>query len=391
MLLKKHLTEEGVSRLRPPAEGQVDYFDTVQRNLVLRLNYGGSKVWRARHYIRRKDKHGRRVSVPTSHGLGSYPEMKLKEARLAAKKFLADPAAYLAKSDVGSFKEIAENFVTRYVVAEKQLLSKREIERCLAKYVYPRWQRRPFREIKRSDVALLLDEIADENGARQADAVLAIIRKMTNWYASRNDDYASPVVKGMARSENGSRERMLDDAELRALWAAASASGTFGAMVKVLLLCAQRRDKVVVTMKWEDLTESGVWEIASRAGEKSNAGSLRLPQAALDIIHAQPRLAGNPYVFAAGKGKGSFNSFSQRKDELDAKLGKKMRPWVLHDLRRTARSLMSRAGVQSDVAERVLGHAIPGVRGIYDRHSYADEKAAALQALADLVDPITAR
>src|SRR5262249_44928231 len=94
----------------------------------------------------------------------------------------------------------------------------------------------------------------------------------------------------------------------------------------------------------------------------------------------------NPHVFAVGGGKGVFNSFSQRKDELDGKIS--MPPWVIHDLRRTARSLMSRAGVRPDIAERVLGHAIPGVEGVYDRHSYADEKAAALPRLAAWVERI---
>jgi integrase len=67
-----------------------------------------------------------------------------------------------------------------------------------------------------------------------------------------------------------------------------------------------------------------------------------------------------------------------------------MPQWVLHDLRRAARSLMSRAGVASDIAERVLGHVIPGVRGVYDRHAYEAEKREALDALAALVDRILA-
>ena len=62
--------------------------------------------------------------------------------------------------------------------------------------------------------------------------------------------------------------------------------------------------------------------------------------------------------------------------------------WTLHDLRRTARSLMSRAGVSRDHAERVLGHRIAGVEGTYDRHSYVDEKAAVLDMLAKLIDQI---
>jgi integrase len=62
--------------------------------------------------------------------------------------------------------------------------------------------------------------------------------------------------------------------------------------------------------------------------------------------------------------------------------------WTLHDLRRTARSLMSRAGVRPDIAERGLGHVQPGVVGTYDRHSYRDEKAQASKMLAGLIENI---
>ena len=72
-------------------------------------------------------------------------------------------------------------------------------------------------------------------------------------------------------------------------------------------------------MRWDDIVD-GVWTIQNDEREKSNAGSLQLPKAVIDIIEAQPRIAGNPYVFAAGKGNGPLNSFSQRKDEIDAKL-----------------------------------------------------------------------
>ena len=379
---KKRLTEEGVAKLKPPATGHLDYFDAGMPGLVLRLNSGGSKTWCALHYLK-NSKDGKRVTVPTTRKLGRYPHLKLKEARDRARIFLADPQKALAQAGSGSFQEVAETFIKRHVAASK-LRSQPEIERCLKKYILPAWGQRLFREIKRGDVADLLDGIQDRHGARQADLVLAIIRKMGNWYAARTDDYVSPVVRGMRRS-NGTdrkRKRILDDDEIRALWNAAA--GTFGGLVKVLLLTAQRRDKVA-TMQWDDISDD-TWTIVSAEREKGNAGSLRLPPLVLAIIQDQPRIAGNPYVFP-GRGAGPFNSFAQRKDELDAKLSK-MAPWVIHDLRRTARSLMSKAGVQRDHAERVLGHAIPGVEGVYDRHRYDDEKAGALQRLADLIERI---
>jgi integrase len=75
----------------------------------------------------------------------------------------------------------------------------------------------------------------------------------------------------------------------------------------------------------------------------------------------------------------------------DAKKGAKVEPipnWTLHDLRRTAKTLMARAGVRPDISERVLGHVIAGVEGTYDRHSYEDEKRDALEKLAAMIERI---
>jgi integrase len=74
-----------------------------------------------------------------------------------------------------------------------------------------------------------------------------------------------------------------------------------------------------------------------------------------------------------------------------AKPGEKVKPlphWTLHDLRRTARTLMARAGVRPDISERVLGHVIQGVAAVYDRHDYEAEKRDALEKLAGLVERI---
>jgi integrase len=391
---KKALTEEGVRKLKPPATGkQIDYFDAHMPGLVLRVNYGGAKVWRALHYVKRLGKDGKQISMPTTYKLGRYPVLNLKQARAKAQQFLVDPQKALAQADAGSFKDVAENFLKRHVAANK-LRWQPEVERCLNKYVYPHWQHRPFQEIKRRDISDLLDMIEDKHGRRQAEIVLSIIRKITNWYATRNDDYISPVVRGMRPRNGAGRARILDDAEIRAVWNACGELGTFGALVKALLLTAQRTGKVCA-MQWDHVVD-GEWRIATEAREKANAGTLKLPQAVLDVIVARPRIEGNPHVFAGGargrrRGNSTappaFNSCPEGKRALDAKLPK-LPHWTLHDLRRTARSLMSRAGVRPDIAERVLGHAIPGVEGVYDRHSYSAEKADALQRLSELVETI---
>jgi integrase len=276
---------------------------------------------------------------------------------------------------------------------------KPEIRRQLDKYVYPKWGTTKFLDIRRGNVVALLDHIEDSASAAMADHVLATVRGIMTWYQSRHEDYVSPIVRGMRQNHTKkARARILSDNEIKRVWEAAGECGTFGALVKTLLLTAQRKDKVT-GMRWDDLA-NGEWTIRSEQREKGTAGSLQLPQLALAVIEEQAqqrRLANNPYVFAGSlrgrrrankpSGPPTLNSFSRAKRDLDAKLGD-VPGWVLHDLRRTARSLLSRAGVRPDISERVLGHSIRGVEQVYDRCSYRDEKADALNKLAGLIASI---
>jgi integrase len=251
------------------------------------------------------------------------------------------------------------------------------------------WGERPFTSIRRSDVAALLDKIEDAHGARQADLVLTIVRSIMFWHATRHDHYSPPIVRGMRRQnpKEHERERILTDDELRAIWQAAEVAGTFGALIRFLLLTAQRRTKVA-NLKWSQLSDDlYAWTVPQEPREKGGGGALVLPDMACAIIKAQQRLASNDHVFA-GRGGGGFCGFGASKKTFDAKLPQITERWTLHDLRRTARSLMARAGVRPEVAERVLGHAVGGVQGVYDRHRYDAEKADALRKLAALIDRI---
>jgi integrase len=319
--------------------------------------------------------------------LGTYPTMGVAAARDAAFEF--DPDAAIASTEAGTFKEIAERWVREYV-DEKQLRTKYEIERHLNVYVFPVWDKKLLFNIRRIDVNNLLDGIKTKHGKNQADAVLRTVSAVMNWYAVQDDRFNSPIVKGMNRDRRTmperSRTRILTDDEIRAVWSACVDLGVFGALVRMLLLTGQRLRKVA-DMKWEHI-EDRSWTIETEPREKGNAGKLRLPPLALEVLKGLPCIKGNPHVFPASLGKGPFNSFSRRKGELDEKLPKDMAPWVLHDLRRTARSLMARAGVKSDIGEHVLGHKLQGVLGVYNRHDYREEKADALVRLARLIEQI---
>ena len=365
-----------VANLKPKAKRYAEP-DPALPGHYLRVQPSGAKAFVAVA----RDPRGKQVW----HTIGSPSLFTLDDAREAARTSMRAIKEGVDHEPPESFEAVAAEWMKRHVDA-KGLRSKHEIQRHVGR-MHKAWVGRDFASIRRGDVAKLLDQIEDKNGTRQADYALAVIRGMSNWYATRHENYTSPVVKGMRRqgTKETARSRILDDDEIRAVWIVAEGNGTFGAILRTLLLTGQRLEKVAA-MRWQDVGVDGVWRIPAEAREKGNAGELVLPEIALEIIRAQPHFVDNPHVFA-GRGAGNFKSWSHSKRAFDAKLDG-IEPWVLHDLRRTARSLMSRAGIRPDIAERVMGHAIAGVEGVYDRHSYREEKAHALAALASLIENI---
>jgi integrase len=392
MARRKTLTDNGIKDLQPRNARYVEP-DPELRGHYVRVTPAGIKSFVVVARDPTKPQNNNQVWAT----LGETDKLRIADAREQAREVIKRIQAGLSsfaplppKPD--AFEAVARNWIVRHV--EKQgLRSKTEIERCLSRYVYPAWGHREFTEIKRSDVAKLLDSIEDNHGARQADLVLAIVRAIMNWYATRSNEYVNPIVKGMARSRPRKRERILSDEEIRTIWPILDTCGTFGAVFKLLLLTGQRCEKVA-TMKWRDISNDGVWTIASEAREKGNGGILALPQVARDIIESQARIEGNPYVFP-GRSDGPSNGFGPCKKALvrkiTAKLGASLPQWQMHDLRRTSKSLMMRTGVDRFHAERVLGHAIVGVEGVYDQHDYGQERKRALEKLAGEVNRIVER
>jgi integrase len=328
--------------------------------------------------------------------VGPCDAMTIEEARAKARTMLTRVRAGLpaieAKGE--TFDTVIADWRKRYVESKKLRTGDKMLS-LIDRHISTELRSRVFTEIHREDVTALLDKVEDENGAPVADKVLTVIGSIMSWYAVRHRDYVPPLVKGMRRTDPAKKERdrVLSDPELVAVWKAAEGNGTFGALVRMLLLTAQRLDKVL-TMKWTDISPMKwpsntppVWTLPTAPREKGNIGMVELPEMALAILDKLPRYASNPHVFA-GRGQRHMSASGMFKAKFDAKLPSDIPNWRLHDLRRTARSLMSRAGVSSEHAERVMGHAIGGVEGIYDRHAYADEKAEALNKLAALIDSI---
>jgi integrase len=302
--------------------------------------------------------------------------------------------------------DLLDEHVERYV-NKNQLRSAANIKSAFERLVKPRIGGKGVYELRRSDVVMMLDEIEDENGPVMADHTLASVRKAFNWYATRDDQFIPPIVSGMARTKptERARSRILADDEIRDLWEALDIIATetvktkpwlapYPRYVKVLLLTGARRDEVG-GMTWDEISNSGdVWTVPAARYKTKLDHEVPVTDVVRALIGTRDGHAGR-FVFNNG-GRAGFRTHAWAKKVLEAEIAKLRAArgappadrWTLHDLRRTARSLMSRARVPTDHAERAIGHVPAGVRRVYDRHQYTDEKRAALETLAALVERI---
>src|SRR5262245_57701445 len=361
MTRRHRLDDAGVAKLKAKGK-RYTHADPELPGHYVRVSTRGEKSF----VVVSRDKTGKQIWRTVG-----APPMPIDDARDKARKFIRG----LREASVDSFEGVAEQWFQRNVIKNKHR-SADQTRRILNQKIIPVLGDRDFNSIKRSDIARLLDGIEDNSGPRAADMTLTVIRQIMNWQAARDDNYNSPLVRGMSRDARTARSRILTDDEIRAIWAAASEYGSFGRLVQFGLLTAQRKEKLA-TMRWEQL-EGNVWMIPIEAREKGNGAELVLPPPALEVLG--PR--GQGFVFPTLEGN-AHSSWNVKKRTLDRRSG--VTGWTIHDLRRTARSLMSRAGVLPHIAEMVMGHVQGGVEGIYDRHRYVQEKGDALAKLSGLL------
>jgi integrase len=367
------------AKAQPGAERTL-YWDMSLPGFGLQVTASGHRSYVVQY---RAAGRSRRMSIDGVLGLAA--------ARKRARSLLGevahdrDPLAEKRKAaalERDTFHSVAEEY---FACEGEKMRSADHSHKVLERLVYKRLGKLPIATILRSDVVRLLDHIKAERGPVMANRTLAIVRRIMNWHAIRSDTFRSPIVRGMARSENGARARILDDDELRAVWRAAEAHpGPFGALVQFLLLTGARRSEAA-RMTWSELSNAGDWVLPA-ARNKVKVDLIRpLSPAAQAVLEPLPKIGRHGFVFTTD-GRHPIGGFSGFKHLFDKTCG--VTGWTLHDLRRTARSLMSRAGVNGEHGELCLGHVIGGVRGIYDRHKYHREKKKAYEKLAAQIERI---
>lgn len=408
--MHRKLLTPPVLEQRPPKSGRIEIRDSLSP-LILRLTAQGNRTFVVRARIKGQPQ-PIRITFPTPAHISVVEEARAWAVETVGKcRRGVDPRESKARAEASEkaaeetrvrnrFGTVADSFLEKYAARNR---SYEETRRIIDFYVRPCWENRQIGEITRPDVVARLDQIeAGEfkgkdgktyGGPVMADRVLAQLRKLMNWHATRDPDYISPIVKGMARTKprDRARTRVLSDDEIRLIWP--HLTGTYGGVLKTLFYTAQRVGEVS-QMQRSQIGADAIWSVPVEASKGKRPLFIPLTAQALSVIHAQPQIDGSDLVFGAERNPAKqVRNWSALKAELDARVrksngGEPLPNWTQHDIRRTCRTLMSRAGIRPDICERVLGHVIPGVAGVYDRHAYVDEKREALEALASLLGQI---
>jgi integrase len=246
------------------------------------------------------------------------------------------------------------------------------------------WPGRTLRSISKKDVIMLIDK-AMKRGPSAGVTAWKVAKAFFGWCESREDDYASPARSIRKPAKEKSRDRVLDDAEIKLTWEAAEAEGgPAGALVKLLILSGARRNEITELARQEIKTDA-----IELPGERTKNG----------LPHSIPLTAMMRRILDTLPGTGSFvlnGSDRPYGDHSGAKekVTPAIRPWTLHDLRRSFASGLQRLGVAPHIVELALNHrsgTFSGVAGIYQRHRYAKEVAEAFAAWSRHIETVTAK
>lgn len=386
------LTKQNVEALLvPPGKQYLFEWDEALPGFGIKVNAGGSRQWVAQY--RTADGRSQRLSI------GRFPVLSADEARKQAKTILlkaqtgSDPQAERQADRAAAavtFEVVADSYL-RSAQTKLKPGSYDQIQRHLKKNWAP-LANRPVNAIKRSDVAAHLIALSANGHGVNANRARSALSSMFAWAIGEGIADANPVAGTNKPKVEKSRDRVLSEDEVRAVWHACRDDG-YGRIVRLLLLTGQRRDEVGSMTDAElDLGKS-IWTIPGPRAKNGNTHEVPLSPLALEILAEQPRTYGRSLIF--GQGVGGFSGWSNSKERLDRRIaanGLVMPHWTLHDLRRTAATMMAeRLAVPPHVIEAVLNHVSghrAGVAGIYNRASYRAEKRDALDRWAEEVRKI---
>ena len=390
--MAQNFTDLMLRKLTSNGEDRLELWDARIPGFGVRVSKAGTKTFILLYRHR-----GR----PRRMSLGRYPVLSLADARIQATEALltitqgADPALIEHAEDDPAFQfdAVVAAFVARHCAVQNKASTAKETERLLAKHFVAAWKKRDVRDIRQSHINEILDALIAAGKPSEANHALGVIKTLFRWCVDREMLAISPCMKVKKPAKHGSRARVLNEPELKALWSVLDAEAyPFGVMTKLLILTGQRRGEVT-QMRWSQLDLVGrTWTIPAELCSNGRGHLLRLSDHALSVLASVPR-GGNDLVFPArGNAENVVSGFTRAKNRLDRLSG--VTDWTLHDLRRTTATFLGKHDTPPHVIERVLNHvsgSFAGVAGVYNRHPYLDEMRNALQAWGSYVSTLSAR
>ncbi len=321
--------------------------------------------------------------------LGIYPALSLARARDQAFKFLGavqrgeDPAEKRTQErGAGTFEELAELYLERHARPLKKPASIKEDTRILNAYLLPFWGRRRFQSITRSDVIFLLDYIQFKRQAPvMANRVKALTSTLFN-FALRKAlvpvTFANPCTHVELPFKETSRDRVLSDDEIQALWEDLENRAEPTASIFRLMLLIGQRPGETKAMRWRDLDDNNIWTIPATETKTKREHRVPLSTQAIAVIEELRPFSGElEFVFASPNG-GNIRWLQKMSQQIQKNTGFHFRP---HDLRRTCATNLSKLGIDDVTIARILNHSWPlrQMTAVYNRWDKLPEMGRALQ------------
>jgi integrase len=399
-MARKNLTDRFIkTRKAAPAGQRHDYHDAIVPGLALRVTDRGHKsfVLIARYPMKPKD--------PTRRALGTYGAITLEQARNKARNWLEliakgiDPKVKEAKERAAAQRQQSNTFgavaVEFLAGPASKFVKAKEAKRIIEKEFVRRWSARPIVDIEQEEISAAIAAIVKRGTRYQAHNAFGYIRLLFRWaigtgaYGIKSSPVAGLSPQALA-GERQPRARTLNDTELRAVWDAAEAMGyPYGRLLRLLILTGQRL-REIANMRWREVDlRRRLLTIAADRMKGRRAHEVPLSDAAVALLEMLPHWTRGDFVFSTTDGAKPVNGFSGAKARIDKLSG--VGGWVIHDLRRTARTHFSALPAQDMVRELIIAHARPGLHKVYDQHSYEAEKRECLdlwsKRLKGIVEP----
>lgn len=362
------LTDIVVRNLPPPAKGQKLYADDGLPGFGVRVSQGGAKTFTLVH--------GRNRERTT---IGRYPIITLADARLEAKRLLAERTLGQHQPQRTKFDAALEQFYAAHVDQKCGPRTRTEIKRLLNRHLLPKLRHEKLVDVSTQDVIKIVDGLMATPS--ECEHLFRAAKTFFRWTVRRRLIPHSPLEGLEAPVRPVSRDRVLTDEELTTILSGARLAGSFGTFVRLLVHTGQRKGEIITLRR--NMIDADHRTITFPMTKNGRPHTFPYGDQVAALLDALPSTGllfpGRPTPLDLTE-PSPFNGFSKAMDRFRSRCA--IPHWTLHDLRRTFATGLQRLGVRIEVTEALLNHVSgtrAGVVGIYQRHTYLEEMRAAVR------------